>query len=135
MFTYFYSDRTQKMEVVDEIPQQTKHINGFHQVIENNPLTTAKEEIKKEEIREEKKKTIVGTGNLLDMISWYDRVRGKREVRKNVKEPPRHDPKDSFRWDINRIVRMVEEEKAKKLSESYLANMDNVLNHLQKQNA
>lgn len=72
-FAYLYSDKSSRNRDPNAVWEDMARKQIAHQYVGVHAtpevLNTAKEEVKKEEIKEEKKKSIVGTGNLLDMIN------------------------------------------------------------------
>lgn len=63
-----------------------------------------------------------------DMLVWYDRLKGKQELRKLELTIPVH-PKKVFQWDVSKVVERVEAERMLAAGKRYIANVDEVLNH------
>jgi hypothetical protein len=62
-------------------------------------------------------------------------LKGKQEAKKTAVEVPYNNPKNHFRWDIDRIVRLSEQEKKDRIAKNYQNNVEEVLSHVRKANA
>ena len=104
-------------------PDEIKHFPWFNrkEEIEDTLLETSIHEKKfmdKLEKKKEKRRKVSRLNESIgsfDMLEWYERLKGKKEVRRvylwmYVKEKV-DDPSKHFRWDMSRILAMTEEGK------------------------
>jgi len=98
----------------------------------DHKIDLGKPSIDKSTLERIEKRFKIWKGNILDMINGYDRLKWK-QLLKNKREVPYNDPKDHYRWNIDRVLKMSQEEINLERGNRYRKNMDDVFTHIKKE--